>query len=663
MRILIADDEPDIRRLVGDFLCDCGHEVVGAADGVEALELLEESVADAILSDVRMPRMDGLDLLSRVRVLHPGIPVILMTGHGDEAVATAALQRGALDYLKKPIGLQDLIDCVERLDERRRLEAQMLADFHSVRIGDGDPREPERPAAPPRRSRLLVITADAATATRIEAVVHALRHDVCVAISGDHARQLFAEQSTDVVITDVELVDGDGIDLAEEMRVADPTMIPLIVSAHEDRDTLMRALEAGAAGYLAQPLDKTNLRRLINKALREHERLVDTRHLLGDLIEMRADLQAKIAERERYLSRLIDSAPFGIVSTDRDGVILTFNGKAEDIHGYTEEEMTGRNISCLFADEDDRRGTREDGSTVRREHLHKSGRRTPVLLHTTDVVDGGQHFIARLHVIEDRTEREQMESQLLQAERLSVLGQLAPRIAHEFKTPLQAILGNAQVTDLMLEDGDLDEARQTVAEIIPAVMQMDTLVRQMLDLGKPKKSHSEVLDLATEVQRMLTMLQPLRVLQHCDVRTDFDDPLPAIKGDPAQLEQVLRNLLINGSQALEDVRQPRLDLVLRGVDDGTRVVLVVRDTGCGIAPENLDHIFQPFFTTKPEGKGTGLGLPIVKTILDRHGASIDVASTPGVGTTFTVTFPAFASGLVTVSSSEGGEGVVQGIQG
>jgi signal transduction histidine kinase len=110
-------------------------------------------------------------------------------------------------------------------------------------------------------------------------------------------------------------------------------------------------------------------------------------------------------------------------------------------------------------------------------------------------------------------------------------------------------------------------------------------------------------------------------------------------GDPDQIEQALRNLVINAAQAMEGEPECRLDLEIRVSEDGASVQVLVEDTGCGVAQEDLELIFQPFYTTKSEGQGTGLGLPIVKTILDRHGGGISIDSAVGEGTTFTLSFP------------------------
>lgn len=638
MNVMVVDDEAAIRQVVSDFLTDCGHRVTTAHEGVEALRQIDSAEpVDVILSDIRMPRMNGLDLLRAVRMRRPGTPVILMTGHGDEDVAATALQEGAQDYLKKPVAFRDLMECLDRLGERQRLEEQIISDFHTVKRG-GEPGLTMSPElGPVVAASFLVVTDDGACADATGGQLGDMGHDVQRVNDTSQARSLFDERPVDVVIADVDLPDGDGVGLIEELRAIDPTVVCLVIAGNYEQQTLVRALEAGASGYLTRPVQSADLQRLVTRALAERKRLVETRLLLSDLIEARGELQVRIAERERYLQHLINSAPFGIVSTDDDGRILTFNGKAEVITGRSAEDARGQKITTLLADPDGFHHETTDHGACQRECLRPDGQRVPILLHATDVYDANQRTIARLHVIEDRTEREQMETQLLQAERLSVLGQMAPRLAHEFKTPLQVIMGNADLAILSLDNGEPDECKYHLKMISPAVSQMNGLVGQMLDLGRPKESRIIAIDLAHEVTQVLDALQSLKILKACDVVTDFETDLPSIQGDPSQIEQVLRNLVVNAAHSMEGLDIRQLGITMRTEAD--HVAVSIRDSGSGIPADQLESIFQPFFTTKPEGKGTGLGLPIVRTILNRHGASIHVASMPDLGSTFTIRFP------------------------
>lgn len=129
MKILLVDDEKDIHRSIGDFIGDMGHEVVSAYNGQEALSCLEDANdIGLVFTDIRMPVLDGLKLLQAVRVRFPGLPVVLMTGHGDESVAMAALQHGAYEYLKKPVRLKEVLAFIQRASQRRSLEDQLVRE-------------------------------------------------------------------------------------------------------------------------------------------------------------------------------------------------------------------------------------------------------------------------------------------------------------------------------------------------------------------------------------------------------------------------------------------------------------------------------------------------------------------------------------------------------
>ena len=472
-------------------------------------------------------------------------------------------------------------------------------------------------------------------------------HAVQVAHRGEEGLKMFSSGVFDVVISEVDLAGMDGIEMIQSMHATDPALSPIVVSSSRKQETAVRALEAGARSFLSKPFSAEALCRRVDKAVRERRRLVNTQLLLGDLISHRSDLQVKVAERERYLNHLLDAAPFGILSTDVHGEVLTFNGHAERIYGRGQEDVVERPLADVFGMADFERiqlHSGDDPLAFKTQHLRECGQRFPVLVHCRSIKNETDRRIARLYVVEDRSEREEMESQLLYAERLSVLGQLAPRIAHEFKTPLQIISGTAELAMILLEEGQTAKVLKLAEGLLPAAEQMNDLVQQMLDLGKPEQSRQEEMDLGCEMEKILKGLEGLGVVKYCRIERIFDRDLPAVTGDPTQIEQVFRNLIVNAAQAVEESGRKELRLGVKALPECVEVR--VEDSGPGITPENMKRIFQPFFTTKGERKGTGLGLPIVKNILDRHSASIEVDSKPGHGTSFVLKFPCPPSNLV-----------------
>ena len=455
MQLLIVDDQQQILNLLGDFVTDCGHEVITATNGAEALERLEDAAQiGAVLSDIRMPKMNGIDFLKGVRVRFPGIPVVLMTGHGDESIATTALQEGAFDYLKKPVSLVELMSCINRIEDRVRLEERVVSDCRQLTGGEPKSTEAEPPGSTTDTAQLagrfLVVDVDGPSRRTLHDWLVDNGHQVGLADGGDEAEDRVRQTIYDAVLSEIAHI--------QRLGAADPAMIVVAVTAATDRDTIMQAMHAGARGLLAKPLADTAIAEQVRRALAERKRLVDSRLFLGDLIKVRSDLQQEVVARERYLSNLIDSAPFGIISTDTNGGIVTFNTKAEKMYGYREAELLGRPLSVLCGEGEDVVVPPME-NPVKANHYRKDRMRLPVLMHGRDVFDGSGRQVARLLVVEDQTAREQMEAQLLRAERLSVLGQLAPRVAHEFRAPLQAILGNAELVPLDLDQGMEERVR------------------------------------------------------------------------------------------------------------------------------------------------------------------------------------------------------------
>jgi signal transduction histidine kinase len=224
-----------------------------------------------------------------------------------------------------------------------------------------------------------------------------------------------------------------------------------------------------------------------------------------------------------------------------------------------------------------------------------------------------------------------VERELVQAEKASMLGQLASGLAHEMGTPLNVITGNAQY---LLRKAQSDQVQVSVLEqIVSQGQRIAAMIRRLLDLSRPADARLAPVDLPAVVRQALDIIP--RVSRDVVVRCDLDDDVGRVLADPKLLEHALMNLIVNACQAMPD--GGRLALVA-GVEStkttvtGPFVLLTVADTGCGIPAENLARVFEPFFSTKPTPEGTGLGLAIVDRIMRQHGGQVEVVSTPGRGT-------------------------------
>jgi signal transduction histidine kinase len=231
-------------------------------------------------------------------------------------------------------------------------------------------------------------------------------------------------------------------------------------------------------------------------------------------------------------------------------------------------------------------------------------------------------------------EIQRSQAQLIRSEKLAATGRLAVSLAHEINNPLQAIQNFLHLSlDYEISDAKrhefLEMAREETSRLI-------TLVQQTLEFYRPAKSHAGPMDINATVERVLALSH--KKLEHNDVTVELKlaNNLPPVNGMPDQIAQVFLNLIVNAAEAMSDGGHLRIE----SRTDSSQVEVVFADTGPGISPEDLAHIFEPFYTTKDSG--TGLGLAVSFNIIESHGGTLGVESVPGHGATFTVRLPAAA---------------------
>jgi len=292
--------------------------------------------------------------------------------------------------------------------------------------------------------------------------------------------------------------------------------------------------------------------------------------------------------------------------------------------------------------------------------MHADGHLIPVLATATPLLQGDK-MVGAILVNTDLTERKQAEeerqrlqAQLFQSQKLEAVGTLAGGIAHDFNNILTVMLG---CTELAMDEVPVaTEAHENLEEVLKAGRRAKALVQQILTFSRSDQEERHRLCLQTVVQEALTFLSavlPKTVRLHCDLTC----PTEIIFANSTQIQQVIINLCINAIQAMEEkggilqvglqriVAADCLGHTIDGLPPDPCLVLTVHDTGCGMSPEILERMYEPFFTTKAVGKGTGLGLAIVHGIVKNHGGVITVDSQPGQGTTFYVYLPLTAAAL------------------
>ncbi|MDQ3908544.1 MAG: ATP-binding protein, partial [Acidobacteriota bacterium] len=364
------------------------------------------------------------------------------------------------------------------------------------------------------------------------------------------------------------------------------------------------------------------------------------------LYQEQAERAAELEMLKEFNESIVESINVGLLAVDAEGRVTGCNSSLEEMMGVGRDAALGRSVEEMFAEdfaETLEQVLGEAGwqlSELR--HIYKlhTATRTgrPLILNIAIAplrrAESGEHTGA-LVVLEDVTARVRLEEQLQQREKLSSIGLLAAGVAHEINTPLTGVSSYTQM--LLGMFADHDPKHKLLEKIHRQTERATGIVNNLLNFSRTGSvAEFGDVDLNHVLDDTLQLLEPQLRHSQIEIERDYDDDLPRVFGNPGKLQQVFTNLLLNARDALP--AGGRVSLCTEG--DGDHVTVHVADTGIGIAPENVARIYDPFFTTKGVGRGTGLGLAVSYGIVQEHSGHISVESAPGRGTTFRITLPA-----------------------
>ncbi|MBP1686869.1 MAG: hypothetical protein H6Q33_3012 [Deltaproteobacteria bacterium] len=361
-------------------------------------------------------------------------------------------------------------------------------------------------------------------------------------------------------------------------------------------------------------------------------------HISDFFVEAREE---DLREQEASYRKSVEYAPAAIFKLDHQfGTILDANIVAQKTVGFGREQIIGMRIWDLVPARE-REGTRRLLEETRRhghsssEDLHlqtRTGKVVPVFLNA-GVFEYGAHRFFHLICV-DISDRKRLESQLIQSEKMAAIGQLAAGIAHEIRNPLGIImnalydLGEVLDSSLPAVEEDLRIAKEEMERV-------QAIINNLLEFSRDSRAELERVDINDLLRRTLQLMN--KSLQNSGVKVVAEfTPLSACMANQNALRQIFLNLIANAAQAMPNGGELRVRT--EPLLDG-RIQIQFTDTGVGIAAEHLNDIFNPFFTTKPPGQGTGLGLSVVHSVVKRYHGDIHVQSEANVGTTFTIQFP------------------------
>lgn len=379
-----------------------------------------------------------------------------------------------------------------------------------------------------------------------------------------------------------------------------------------------------------------------------------------DASERRRAFQDLQRSEEKYRG-IFNNAVHGIEQSTRDGRLLAVNPALVRMLGYDSvEEVLALDLARdVYESPDDRRRIWEELDRAGQvENVEvwwktKDGGRVLVRIGAwlLKVADSGEDV--KEAIVEDITEHRKLEGQLRQSQKMEAIGQLTSGMAHDFNNLLSIILANAQLASESVGT-DSDLARESISEIASAAGRGADVVTRLLGFGRRAMIRQQRIDLSAVVREALETAK-VGIPESIALKSSTEMRLPPVAGDPSAVEQILLNLVNNARDAMP--RGGRLEVGVSAVHldesfrerhpwvvPGEYVCLSVSDTGVGMTPEECAQVFEPFYTTKPRGMGTGLGLAMVYGLVKQLGGAVHVYSEPGMGTTVRVYFPVSKGG-------------------
>ena len=500
------------------------------------------------------------------------------------------------------------------------------------------------------KASILIVDDDQSTRRTLEIVFRRQGYAVETASTGREALQMAEGTTFDIALLDLRLPDMDGIELLRPLKALHPQMDLIIGTGYGSMHSAVRALNDGASAYITKPVD-------MDQVLSQVQSLLERQELVATNLRVEKALR----ESEARYRQLFEHVPVGLYRATAEGELLDANPAFMQMLACRDRDgLKTIDANTLFTETNDQAPWRTllGRGGVLRDHpvtLHRMhGSTLEGLLATQATRDAEGHpilyegsLIDITELVRAREEQGALRNQLLHSQKMEAIGELAAGLAHDFNNVLTAArLG----IDLAMMDLQPDgEANGNLTLAINSLQQGADLARQLLLFSRRSPGNRALVHLNAVVQEQMAMLRRL-IGEQITITAHLAPDLWPLLGDQAQLGQVILNLVLNARDAMPEGGTLALRTQNRvlsastsqshpGARPGRVLCLSVQDSGMGMPADIIDRIFEPFFTTKAKGQGSGLGLAVVYGVVRDHEGWIDVESSPGQGSTFTIYLP------------------------
>jgi PAS domain S-box-containing protein len=634
-KLLLVDDEAGIRKVLGIALSDAGYTVFAAENGTEALEIFRKETPPIVLTDIKMPGIDGIELLQKIKHENPDTEVIMITGHGDMDLAIKSLKYQAVDFVTKPINDDVLEIALNRANEKIRMRQQLREYTENL---EALVRE--------KSAKLVEVERQVAVGQAVEGLSSAIR-----GIAGDLE---------------------EGLTYFNEM--------PCFVSVHNPKlkiiavNPLYKQRLGDKVGcnswdvYAAQtvakfkcPAEKTFK---TGKGLRTKATVITVkgdkapvivhtapiRNQDGDVelvVEISADitevkrLRTELHRTQQRYQQLFDEVPCYISVQDRQFRLTATNRRfkedfdvelgafCHEVYKHRDEPCPNCPVSRTF----------EDAQSHQAEMVvtAKTGEQYNVLIWTAPLRNAAGEVT---HVMEMSTNITQIRE--LQ-DHLSSLGLKIGSISHGIKSLLTGLDGGMYLMETGFTKDKPERVHAGYEDLKTIVSRIRKLVHNILFFAKERALKRDRVDVLNFAEDVASTVEPKIKASGIEFVRDFDSLPGEVEMDAGVLRLALINILENALDAcIENETQKNHKIAFRVQGDDTQITFEIKDNGIGMDRETRDSLFTLFFSSKGN-KGTGLGLFIADKIIDQHGGQITVESRPGRGSNFKVTIPKIMS--------------------
>jgi two-component system cell cycle sensor histidine kinase/response regulator CckA len=629
--VLIVDDDPNLRKTLSAILKARGYRPTAVGTGKAALERIEEEPPDVALIDLRLEDIPGLEVMQWFKERWPATECIVLTGHASQASAIEAINLGAYSYVQKPYDAEQLLVTIRRAIEKREAEQTLRRERN-------------------RCQTYLDIVGVMLVALNQKGEITLVNRKGCQVLGYEEDALIGRNWFDTCLPTQIR---EEASSVFQLLMAGDTDLVgyyenPVLTSSGEERiiawhNTVLTDEAGTITGTLGSGEDVTERKRVESQRDASLEELSAERNLLRTLIDNMPDfIYVKDRESRFLVGNIAVARLMGVATPDgllgnRDFDFYPEELAARYYAGDQEVMATGEPLIAREEPGADSEGNMRWFSTTKAPLRDAAGE-------IIGIVGIGRDITERMQVEE---ERENLQAQLLQSQKMEAVGQLTAGIAHDFNNLLTAITGFAQLIQLRLAPDD--PIQGMVVKIWDSGQRAAGLVRQLMTFSRRQIIDPQLLDLNAAVADMDDML--LRVIREdVELKMALAPDLWPVMVDPAQIEQVIVNLAVNAADAMPHGGKLTIETSNVVLDEnyvadhleaqpGEHVLLAVSDTGVGMSHGVQAHLFEPFFTTKERGEGTGLGLATVYGIVKQSGGDIWVYSQEGHGTAFKIYLP------------------------